>query len=114
MSKKTPLQKIIAYLDNEDFRDNYKKKELIKFLSEIFIVKLKKQADLSNIEHPDRKLANRIIEYVIEPFMFLMANNIRNHPTKTPKDIVKELDKGLEGKPYYEMEDGLTKIINDK
>ncbi len=40
-NKKTPLQKLIGYLDDEDFRDNFKGRELTKYLSKKFIVTLK-------------------------------------------------------------------------
>lgn len=43
--------------------------------------------------------------------MNTMAENIKNNPKHTKKDIIKELQLGMNGEAYYEMEDKIVNII---
>jgi hypothetical protein len=54
--------------------------------------KRKRKPDIWNADHPSRKKAIRIIEEVIEP-------------------LVKH---GIQGEQYYDLEDKITLILNDK
>lgn len=58
-----------------------------------------------------RLKAIRIIEEIVEPLMGLMATNIRHNKKATIKSILKELELGMEGEAYYEMEDAIVEVL---
>ena len=55
--------------------------------------------------------AIHIIEEVVEELMGNMAEDIRFHREYDRSDIIKELERGMEGEAYYEMEDKIISLL---